>query len=77
MLDVKTLKSPWAPICSQPASKSSWGSQDFGDVNMVLKLVHFHKSSRPQWVNKNMAGIWMVVFSLRFLNLQSQSNYDD
>ena len=36
---------------SQPASKSSWDSQDFGDVNMVLKLAHFHKSSRPQWVN--------------------------
>ena len=36
--------------CSQPASKSSWDSQDFGDVNMVLKMVHFHKSSRPQWV---------------------------
>ena len=37
--------------CSQPASKSSWDSQDFGDVNMVLKMLHFHKSSRPQWVN--------------------------
>ena len=37
--------------CSQPASKSSWDSQDFGDVNMVLKMAHFHKSSRPQWVN--------------------------
>ena len=36
---------------SQPASKSSWDSQDFGDVNMVLKTAHFHKSSRPQWVN--------------------------
>ena len=35
--------------CSQPASKSSWDSQDFGDVNMVLKMVHFDKSSRPQW----------------------------
>ena len=23
--------------CSRPASKSSWDSQDFGDVNMVLK----------------------------------------
>ena len=38
--------------CSQSASKSSWDSQDFGDVNMVLKMAHFHKSSRPQWVNK-------------------------
>ena len=36
--------------CSQPASKSSWDSQDFGDVNMGLKMAHFHKSSRPQWV---------------------------
>ena len=40
--------------CSQPASKSSWDSQDFGDVNMVLKMAHFHKSSRPQWVNPSM-----------------------
>ena len=23
--------------CSQPASKSSWDSQEFSDVNMVLK----------------------------------------
>ena len=37
---------------SQPASKSSWGSQDFGDVKMVVKMAHFHKSSRPQWVNQ-------------------------
>ena len=22
--------------CSQPASKSSWDSQDFGDISMVL-----------------------------------------
>ena len=41
--------------CSQPASKSSWDSQDFGDVNMVLKMAHFHKSSRPQWVNADFA----------------------
>ena len=27
--------------CSQSASKSSWDSQDFGDVNMVLKMAHF------------------------------------
>ena len=33
------------------ASRSSWDSQDFHDVNMVLKMVRFHKSSRPQWVN--------------------------
>ena len=40
---------------SQPASKSSWDSQDFGDVNMVVKMAHFHKSSRPQWVNYHQA----------------------
>ena len=39
--------------CSQPASKSSWDSQDFGDVNMVLKMANFDKSSRPQWVKFN------------------------
>ena len=39
--------------CSQPASKSSGDSQDFGDVNMVLKMAHFHKFSRPQWVNSS------------------------
>ena len=29
--------------CSQLASKSSWDSQDFGDIGMVLKLAHFRK----------------------------------
>ena len=33
--------------CSQPASKSPWDSQDFGDVSMVLNMVHFRKSTRP------------------------------
>ena len=28
---------------SQPASKSSWDSQDFRDVKMMLKMAHFHK----------------------------------
>ena len=37
--------------CSQPASKSSWDSQDFGDINMVLKMAHFRKSTGPRWVN--------------------------
>ena len=47
--------------CSQPASKSSWDSQDFGDVNMVLKMVHFDKSSRPQWVNGTDDNLPIVV----------------
>ena len=33
--------------CSQPASKSSWDSQDFGDISMVLKKAHFRKSTGP------------------------------
>ena len=36
--------------CSQPASKSSWDSQDFGDISMVLKMAHFRKSNGPRWV---------------------------
>ena len=50
--------------CSQPASKSSWESQDFGDVNMVLKMVHFHKSSRPQWVNHVTIHLNFTYFSI-------------
>ena len=37
---------------SQPTSKSSWDSQDFGDISMVLKMAHFRKSTGPQWVNR-------------------------
>ena len=36
--------------CSQPTSKSSWDSQDFGDISMVLKMAHFRKSTGPRWV---------------------------
>ena len=48
--------------CSQPASKSSWDNQDFGDVNMVLKMAHFHKSSRPQWVNRELLSLSLGLF---------------
>ena len=41
--------------CSQPASKSSSDSQDFGDISMVLKMAHFHKSTGPRWVNTILA----------------------
>ena len=37
--------------CSQPASKSSWDSQDFGDISMVLKMAHFRKSTGLRWFN--------------------------
>ena len=32
--------------CSQPASKSSWDSQDFGDIIMVLKMAQFSQVHR-------------------------------
>ena len=38
--------------CSQPTSKSSWDSQDFGDISMVLKMAHFRKSTGPRWVKE-------------------------
>ena len=37
--------------CSQPASKSSWDSQDFGDISMLLKMAQFRTSTGPRWVN--------------------------
>ena len=46
--------------CSLPASNSSWDSQDFGDVSMVLKMAHFRKSTRPQWVNKMLPKVLML-----------------
>ena len=39
--------------CSQPASKSSWDSQNFGDISMVLKMAHFRKSTGPRRVNSD------------------------
>ena len=48
---------------SQPASKSSWDGQDFSDVKMVVKMAHFHKSSRPQWVNQNTKSLTLMTTS--------------
>ena len=36
--------------CSQPASKSSWDSQDFVDIRIVLKMAYFRISIGPRWV---------------------------
>ena len=36
--------------CPQPASKSSWDSQDFGDISMMIKMAHFRKSTGPRCV---------------------------
>ena len=41
--------------CPQPASKSSWDSQDIGDINMVLKMARFPKSTGPRWVSNHVA----------------------
>ena len=53
--------------CSQMASKSSWDSQDFGDISMVLKMAHFASPPGHDELIKNMAGVRMVVFSLKLV----------
>ena len=53
--------------CSQPASKSSWDSQDFGDVNMVLKCSIFTSPLGHNELIKNMAGVGMIVFWLKLV----------
>ena len=54
--------------CSQTASKSSWDSQDLGDVNMVLEMAHFRKSIGPQWFKSTDTGTihfgWKSGFSM-------------
>ena len=42
--------------CSQPAPKSSWDRQDFGDISMVLRMAHFRKSTGPRWVKLSVIG---------------------
>ena len=61
--------------CSQPTSKSSWDSQDFGDINMVLKMAHCRKSTGPRWV-KLAEGIGLVHGVSNCL-LQRSSIYHD
>ena len=65
---------------SQPASKSSWDSQDFCDVKMVLKTAHFHKSSWPQWVkldfqnvDQHTGGKWLIHGTKRSKDNQLRS----
>ena len=53
--------------CSQPASKSSWDSQDFDDISMVLKMAHFRKSTGPRWVNTQSSASFVVI-ALAILN---------
>ena len=53
--------------CSQPASKSSWDSQDFGGVSMVIKWPILASPPGHNELIKNMAGVGMVVFSLKLV----------
>ena len=51
--------------CSQSASKSSWDSQDFGDVRMVLKWSIFasppgHNELKSTLVNKDFQ-TWLLI----------------
>ena len=57
--------------CSQPTSKSSWDSQDFGDISMVLKMAHFRKSTGPRWVKQ----IWKWNIGTNNKTKIRQSNY--
>ena len=47
--------------CSQPASKSSWDSQDFGDISMVLKMAQFRKSTGPRRVKYTFASLGLYM----------------
>ena len=59
--------------CSQPASKSSWDSQDFGDISMVLKMAHFRKSTGSRWVKVilNLENILEATISLPITTYQN------
>ena len=51
--------------CSQPASKSSWDCQDFGDISMVLKMAIFasppgHDELSYTMLVKGAPSDWMV-----------------
>ena len=74
--------------CSQPASKSSWDSQDFGDISMVLKMAHFRKSTGPRWVNNltraseniSLWGVFLFVsykFAIRYDHFHKPGNICD
>ena len=47
--------------CSQPASKSSWDSQDFGDISMVLKWPIFPSPPSHDELNVNFMQLWFFV----------------
>ena len=56
--------------CSQPASKSSWDSKDFGDISMVLKMAHFRPPGHDELIQRvrtarirdnDKPGKWVIV----------------
>ena len=51
--------------CSQPASKSSWDSQDVGDISMVLKMAHFCKSIGPRWIKMGKLKTNSPIYSVK------------
>ena len=60
--------------CSQPASKSSWYSHDFGDISMVLKMASFRKSTRQDELSKS---VWrFVIWGIYFLQISNTANTD-
>ena len=46
--------------CSQPASKCSWDSQDFGDISMVLKWPIFASPPGHDELNNNDQTWWHI-----------------
>ena len=59
--------------CSQPTSKSSWDSQDFGDVSMVLKWPSF--ASPPGHNELNTFNIIVFYLHFHWSLFQSISNW--
>ena len=59
--------------CSQPASKSSWYSQDFGEIIMVLKMAHFRKSTGPRWVNVGQCKQYNISSHLKWVLVADNS----
>ena len=53
--------------CSQPASKSSWESQDFGNISMVLKWPIFasppgHDGYVTSYTSRFSLRVWIVWY---------------
>ena len=56
--------------CSQPASESSWDSQDVGDISMVLKMAHFSPPGHGELNGHKKVQPWYFKQSMNFNTLQ-------